>query len=349
MNELPLHQAVIRPVQNGLSRPLWSVMIPTYNCASYLRETLNSVLAQDPGPELMQIEVVDDCSTQDDPAAVVQELGKGRVQFYQQLENVGYIKNFETCLQRSRGCLIHLLHGDDAILDGFYPKMQLLFEQYSEIGAGFCRQILMDECGHWKYFSIVEQTERGILSNWLERIATELTLQPPAMVVRREVYEQLGGFDSRMLSCGEDWEMWCRIAAYYPVGYEPEPLALYRDRSNSLTKRSVLSGQNIRDVRNATAIIHAYLPESVADSVTRSALKNWALWAVSFAQQMATKGNTRAALIQLREALICSRSWQIIKAGVRLILKVIQQQFLQEWRALRLPHKLREVQCQDGH
>jgi glycosyltransferase involved in cell wall biosynthesis len=54
---------------------------PDYNCASYLRETLASVLAQDPGPEHMQIEVIDDCSTKDDPQAVVREMGMGRVSF----------------------------------------------------------------------------------------------------------------------------------------------------------------------------------------------------------------------------------------------------------------------------
>ena len=250
MNDFHHYRSCIPPLADRSYRPPWSVMIPTYNCADYLRETLTGVLAQNLGPALMQIEVIDDCSSQDDPQAVVEELGKGRVSFYQQPQNVGYIKNFATCLERSQGHLIHLLHGDDCVLDGFYQKMQQLFQQYP-IGAGFCRHVLMDERGHWKYFSALEQPERGVLNNWLERVASELTLQTPSMVVRREVYEELGGFDSRMLSCGEDWEMWCRIAAKYPVGYEPEVLALYRDRSNSQTKRSVLTGQNIRDVRQS--------------------------------------------------------------------------------------------------
>ena len=116
-------RAAIPPVAPGTPRPLWSVMIPTYNCAAYLRETLASVLAQDPGPDVMQIEVVDDHSTKDDPEAVVAEVGHGRVTFYRQPQNVGHTENFATCLQRSRGRLIHLLHGDDGVRDGFYRKM----------------------------------------------------------------------------------------------------------------------------------------------------------------------------------------------------------------------------------
>jgi glycosyltransferase involved in cell wall biosynthesis len=64
------YRAVIPLVADGIVRPRWSVMIPTHNCARYLRETLTSVLAQDPGPDVMQIEVVDDHSTKDDPEQV---------------------------------------------------------------------------------------------------------------------------------------------------------------------------------------------------------------------------------------------------------------------------------------
>jgi|SRR5581483_9724411 len=61
--EQSIPRIIIPPITDDLPRPLWSVLIPTYNCANYLRETLASVLAQDPGPAVMQIQVVDDCST----------------------------------------------------------------------------------------------------------------------------------------------------------------------------------------------------------------------------------------------------------------------------------------------
>ena len=115
-------------------------MIPTYNCAQYLRETLASVLARDPGPEQMQIEVVDDCSTKDDPEAVVREMGGGRVTFYRQPQNAGHVRNFETCLQRACGILVHQLHGDDFVRDGFYVRMAAAFRAHPEIGRRFAVQ-----------------------------------------------------------------------------------------------------------------------------------------------------------------------------------------------------------------
>ena len=78
----PLRIPSIAPVASDVHRPLWSVMIPAYNCARYLRQSLESVLVQDLGPSHMQIEVVDDRSTEDDPEEVVHEIGGGRVGFH---------------------------------------------------------------------------------------------------------------------------------------------------------------------------------------------------------------------------------------------------------------------------
>jgi glycosyltransferase involved in cell wall biosynthesis len=295
-------------------------MIPTYHSACYLRQTLESVLIQDPGPERMQIEVVDDCSTLDDPAAVVAEVGRGRVCFIRQAQNVGHTKNFETCLKRARGNVVHLLHGDDAVREGFYAQLEKAFEEQPQIGAAFCRQIFMDEAGHWQAISPLEQTESGILGDWLQRIAVEQRIMTPSIVVRREVYEELGGFDSRLI-CSEDWEMWVRIAARYPVWYEPEPLAVYRMHSASNTGRHVLSGEDVRYTRMAIELFQSYLPEETAGPLAEAARETYAASALDTASVLLQREEFSGAIAQARQALQLSRSWKITRRTSGLLLR----------------------------
>lgn len=312
------HRPAVPPVPDGVARPLWSVMIPSFNGAARLRGSLGSVLAQDPGWDVMQIEVVDDCSTEGAPEAVVAELGHGRVGFFSQPRNIGHSRNFSTCLQRSRGRLVHILHDDDWVQDGFYHRMGRLFDEHPAIGAGFCRHVVTNEAGAPQRMSPLEREEPGIIPGWLALIAAELRLQPPSMVVRREAYEALGGFDARMRSCGEDWEMWVRIAARYPVGFEPTPLACYRDSADSLTKRSIRSGQNIRDVRKATNIARTYLPPGKARAANARARVSWANWALHWAWLLIERGDYRSAVVQLWEGLRCSRSPEVIRSAARI-------------------------------
>ena len=66
MDRLPQAPPLIAPLPPQADRPLWSVMIPAYNCTHFLPQAIESVLAQAPGPAHMQIEVVDDASTDAD-------------------------------------------------------------------------------------------------------------------------------------------------------------------------------------------------------------------------------------------------------------------------------------------
>jgi hypothetical protein len=288
-------------------RPIWSVMIPAYNCAHYLRETLAGVLAQDPGADRMQIEVVDDCSS-DDPKAVVDELGAGRVEYYRQAQNVGHVGNFNTCIERARGRLVHILHGDDTVRDRFYQTMQQPFHDHPEIGAAFCRHVYVSESGEEKTTARLHQSKSGIFDNAAYRLATDVGIQPPAVVVRRSVYERLGGFDSRLRVAGEDLEMWVRIAASYPVWYETTPLADYHRRPGSLVSSSARSGAAVRDYRKTIDLFLQHLdPERRAEAY-RKARRRCADWAVLQARELTDAGDRSGALAQLREALISEPS-----------------------------------------
>ncbi|MBF2066317.1 MAG: glycosyltransferase [Calothrix sp. C42_A2020_038] len=322
--------ATISPISDGTPRPLWSVMIPNYNSANYLRQTLESVLEQDLGSDMMQIEVIDDCSTKDDPKMVVEKLGGGRVSFYQQPHNVGKSKNYETCLKRARGHLIHILHGDDCILHGFYNKMQKAFEKNSEIGAAFSCSVIMDEKGCWQSISPLLQTESGVLNNWLKQIVTGNRLTTPSIVVKREVYEKLGGFDERLLFT-EDWEMWVRIAVHYPVYYETEPLAVYRYKPlEDLAPERVR--QIMQDLRLASVIMKSYLPNHLPSNVVNKLLNQasagYALWPIKAINKELAQGNISTGLELFKEVVKCNQSLNSLKTTAKVIFLVLKHQLI---------------------
>jgi glycosyltransferase involved in cell wall biosynthesis len=307
MSENPPFRARFDPLPPDVGRPLWSVMIPTYNCAGYLRETLASVLAQDPGPDQMQIEVVDDCST-DNPQAIVDELAPTRVSFHRQTENRGHTHNFNTCIERSRGQLVHLLHGDDTVRDGFYRTLAPPFHDHPDLGAAFCRHVYVDEAGRETSVARLHEPTSGIFPDAAYRLAAGVGIQPPAVVVRRSTYERLGGFDRRLRVAGEDLEMWVRIAAHYPVWYEIEPLARYHRRPKSLISGSARSGAAIRDYRLTIDLVAEYLEPGRRESAYRAARRRCADWALVQAGELAAAGDRSAALVQLREALLSDHS-----------------------------------------
>jgi glycosyltransferase involved in cell wall biosynthesis len=300
-------------------------MIPVYNCSGYLLETLERVLAEDQGIARMQIEVIDDGSTDADVQGIVEKIGNGRVAYFRQAENVGSLRNFHTCLQRSRGHLIHILHGDDLIRTGFYESMEKLFQEYPVIGAAFCRYAYIDEHGRTLYCQDSEMDHRGILDNWLARLCERQRIQYVAMVVRREVYERLGGFYG--VEYGEDWEMWARIAANYPMAYTPQVLAEYRKHYASISGKSFVTGQNMASLDWVMRRIHDYLPAPGRMAVMNKSRSFYAHYALRVANTLWKKfKDKRGASAQASAAWSMSRDagllYKIIKLYTRITLNI---------------------------
>jgi glycosyltransferase involved in cell wall biosynthesis len=302
-----MSRGVVQPVAAGDSRPRWSVMIPTYNCPGYAEETLRSVLAQDPGPEAMQIEVVDDHSTADDPEEVVARVGGGRVDFHRQPEHLGVVANLNSCLQRSRGELVHLLHGDDLVLEGFYQTLDARLREEPEAGAAYCRHVYVDERGRWIDVAPLEPASSGILADGARFLAAEQRIMTPSIVVRRSVYEQLGGFDDR-LPCAEDWEMWVRVAASIPVYYEERPLACYRLHDDSNTGRNLRNGRGLDYTRLAIEIFAEHFEPAERPAVRRTAFSRYAASGLETARRLQSQGDAAAARAQLRVVWRLERS-----------------------------------------
>ncbi len=306
-------------------------MIPVYNCARYLTEALESVLMQCLPEADMQIEVVDDASTDADVEALVEQVGSGRVKYFRQSENVGSLRNFESCINRSRGRLIHILHGDDRIRSGFYQKLESLLRKHPDAGAAFCGYTYMDEAGNKIFDQEPEMNSDGILPDWLPKIAERNHIQYVAVAVRREVYERLGGFYG--VTYGEDWEMWTRIARYYPVAYTPEIMADYRKHTGSISGQKFLNGKYLEDLAYIMSLIQAHLPADQQKIVLKRSKKFYAHYALRIANQLWHLASHRSgAKINIEKALEMHQSPQLYWKVAKLSLKM---------KFAALPEKLR--------
>lgn len=237
-------------------------MIPTYKSSRHLRMTLESVLAQAPPASEMQIEVIDDGSPDAGARQFVAGIAGDRIGFFRKPKNAGLVANFNTCIERSRGEYVHILHDDDAVLPGFYQTMESVLTKNEALGAAFCRFVAIDGQDRWLYVSPMLFPTGRALDNPALQLARRNFVRTPSVVVRRSVYEQIGGFDSR-LSHTADWEMWVRIAANYGVWYEVRPLALYREHAGSDTSNLSRSGENLRQICKASDLFCQYLPPAI--------------------------------------------------------------------------------------
>jgi glycosyltransferase involved in cell wall biosynthesis len=305
----------IEPVPPNFARPTWSVMIPVYNRTTYLEQAIASVIEQtrEYAVEQIQIELIDNCSPNPEIELLIQRLAKQyKISFYKQFQTVSMVENLNTCIRRARGYLVHILHDDDLVLPGFYQYLEAAFKQEPSIGAAYCRHGHIDENDRQQhYLSSLERNTPGILSNFLERIAVNSLIDPPAMVVRRSVYEQLGGFRPDLYGAS-DLEMWRRIAAHYQVWFEPQVLAHFRIHSTSQTSALVRSGKNIVDIRQSIEITRSYLPQPIADRLVKRAMEECALYALRNAFRALSKGDLSATKAQIREAFKCSHSIKVI-------------------------------------
>ncbi|MCL2639862.1 MAG: glycosyltransferase [Phycisphaerales bacterium] len=292
-------------------QPFWSVMIPTYNRPEVVR-ALRSVLAQDLGPDRMQIEVLDNCSTTLDVESLVKSPPLDRVRYHRHASNLGMHGNWNACVAHAVGRWVHILHDDDFVYPGFYQVMEAAIQSASTIAAAFCSAALVDNRGQPLATTNLEQPAPGVHPNLLDRLLRGNAIQFASIVVRRDVYEQVGAFDAS-LDYVADWDMWMRIAARFPFWYEPQILAAYTQHPDSETSALALTA---RDRRGYTVAADRWLNYAghTPDNLARHAHQKeiFAQESLILAAQSFARNNFWQGFHRLHAALDCSASPTIL-------------------------------------
>ena len=222
--------------------PAVSVVIPAYNYGRYLRDAIDSVLAQTYAD--LEVIVVDDGST-DDTAQVAHAYTDPRVRYVFQT-NAGLSAARNTGIGEARAPFIALLDADDMWLPEMLATTMARFASLpEEVGAIGCASHRVDASGvplGGKAF-----THGG--DRWFSAgdIVLQSRFMPSTVVARRTAYAACGGFDTTLRS-SEDRDMWIRIGSRFKIYHCGTPLVLIRKHPTNMSKHADRMRLNMRRV-----------------------------------------------------------------------------------------------------
>lgn len=272
-------------------------MIPAHDAGAHLAETLQSVLAHDLPPGT-QVEVVDDAST-DDTAAIAAAFADRGVTHHRNPRRLGAPANFNACLRRARGRLVHLLHADDLVLPGFYHRMGRAMETSGAVAA-VCRTEYVDETG--RPLGVGEaMSATGIWTDVASRLALTNVIRPPGIVVDRAAYDAVGGYREDLRHAA-DWDMWIRLAEHGPVWFDDRVLARYRRHEANHTAGVVKSGANVVE---RAVVLEGMAARSGGRRHLRRGLAYSSVFAARLGSSLAVAGDWSGASVQFRAAAAC--------------------------------------------
>jgi glycosyltransferase involved in cell wall biosynthesis len=201
--------------------PTVSIVVPAYNCAQYLPDTINSILAQEYAD--WEAIIVDDGSSDDTPRVAARFTGRGIRCISQENRGVSAARN--RGLADAAGEFIAFLDADDTWLPGFLRTMVTTLSRHTDAPFGYSGASLMDEAG--RPLPRVLYAEPSAPS-WIEDLAENRSQLPSTVLCRRSLVQESGGFDETLTSC-EDWDLWLRLRAGRGMPRVVEqPLACYR-------------------------------------------------------------------------------------------------------------------------
>ncbi|MEK6715275.1 MAG: glycosyltransferase family 2 protein [Candidatus Omnitrophota bacterium] len=263
-----------------------SIIVPTYNCAKYINEAIESILNQ--SFKDYEIIVVDDGSTDNTKDALSPYIEKGLIKYiYQENQGPGAARN--TGINQAQGKYICFLDSDDVLLENSLLKRVDFLEKYSNLDMLFTDYICENANSRNarlkslnfmnKLNNSIEYKDNGCLifnSNFYNDYL-KFTIWPiwtGTVMLKKNIINDIGMFRTD-ISIAEDVDFWIRIIRKYKVGFINEALSCYKTMQSNLTKnyeQYIAKGAQLR-----IAILNDELKNNKMkqiDSVTIKIIKN---------------------------------------------------------------------------
>lgn len=211
--------------------PLVSVLMAVYNCEKTVEEAIKSI--QNQSYSNWELIIVDDCSN-DNTYKVVQQLSVGdyRIKVFKNKTNRTLAPSLNVCASHASGDFFARMDGDDVCDSTRFEKEMVVLLSHPEFAVVSCSLKFFDENGEYGKVLYKEYPHK-------EDFARTSPICHAGCIIRRGVFEQLGGYDeSPDVQRVEDYDLWIRL---YNEGYQAYNLQEYlysmRDDRNARKRK----------------------------------------------------------------------------------------------------------------
>jgi glycosyltransferase involved in cell wall biosynthesis len=200
-----------------MKNPFFSVIIPTFNRCVFLKQAIESVLMQtEPDFELI---VIDDGST-DNTAILVKNIADKRlVYIHQPHQGVSSARNLGISLAKAK--FIAFLDSDDCFKPEKLKIAREYINRFPDINIFHTEEIWYRNQKLLNQKKIHQKPDGYVFDNALQLCCIGMSTS----VVKKDLFKQIGCFDENMPAC-EDYDLWLRACATYPVKLIPEVLTI---------------------------------------------------------------------------------------------------------------------------
>lgn len=218
---------------DGSSDPLITTVIPTYRRPEMLRRAIRSVLNQTYAH--FQVCVYDNASG-DKTASVVAEMAKtdDRINYHCHPENIGAFRNFAYGLEKIDTPFFSFLSDDDVLLPEFFETAMQGFKNHLDAAFFAGSAITMTNKGEVLSVPLLHWPREGyyLPSEGLLRMFGGKHPAWTAVIFRKEVKDQIGGFDQDV-GPPIDLDFELRIASRFPFVISKKPCAILVQHDSS--------------------------------------------------------------------------------------------------------------------